>query len=127
MEINHIAMYVLDIEKMKEFYIRYFNAQSGNKYHNKNSGLKTYFLSFENNCRLELMTMDNIIYKDNMQNYLGYTHIALSVGSKRNVDIITAKIKKSGYKVISEPRNTGDEYYESCILDPENNRIEITI
>ena len=57
----------------------------------------------------------------------GSIHIAFSVGSKEKVDELTSKLKADGYEVLSGPRTTGDGYYESCIVDLENNQIEITV
>ena len=125
MIINHIALYVNDLEKMKKFYEEFFNGKSNEMYHNKNTGLKTYFLSFENGARLEIMTRPDMTENQKELTKLGYIHLAFSVESKEKVDTLTDKLKNAGYKVISEPRTTGDGYYESCILDPENNQIEI--
>lgn len=125
MFINHIALYVNDLEKMKKFYEEFFNGKSNEMYHNKNTGLKTYFLSFENRARLEIMTRPDMTENQKELTKLGYIHLAFSVGSREKVDALTNKLKNSGYKVISGPRTTGDGYYESCVLDPENNQIEI--
>lgn len=125
MIINHIALYVNDLEKMKKFYEEFFNGKSNEMYHNKNTGLKTYFLSFENGVRLEIMTRPDMTENQKELTKLGYIHLAFSVGSREKVDALTNKLKNSGYKVISGPRTTGDGYYESCVLDPENNQIEI--
>lgn len=125
MFINHIALYVNDLEKMKKFYEEFFNGKSNEMYHNKNTGLKTYFLSFENGARLEIMTRPDMTENQKELTKLGYIHLAFSVGSREKVDALTNKLKNSGYKVISGPRTTGDGYYESCVLDPENNQIEI--
>ena len=57
----------------------------------------------------------------------GFIHIAFSVGSKEKVDELTSQLKADGYEVLSGPRTTGDGYYESCIVDLENNQIEITV
>ena len=125
MKINHIALYVNDLEKMKAFYEIYFDAKSNEMYHNQKTGLKTYFLEFENGCRVEIMTRANLnnIKKD--INNTGYIHIAFSIGSKETVDELTKRIENDGYRIISRPRTTGDGYYESCVVDPENNLIEI--
>jgi len=125
MKINHIALYVNNLEQMKAFYEKYFNAKSNKMYHNKNTGLKTYFLEFNNGCRIEIMTRDNLNNVKKETNNTGYIHIAFSVGSKDTVDELTKRIENAGYKIISQPRITGDGYYESCVIDPENNQIEI--
>jgi len=125
MKINHIALYVNDLEKMKTFYEKYFNAKSNKMYHNQNTGLKTYFLKFNNGCRVEIMTKENLNDIKKEANNTGYIHIAFSVGSKDTVNELTKRIENDGYRIMSQPRITGDGYYESCIVDPENNQIEI--
>jgi len=125
MNINHIALYTNDLERMKSFYIRYFNATSNQGYHNKNTDLKTYFLSFEDNTRLEIMTRPNLEESASSPFTTGYIHLAFSVGSKDKVDLLTSNLEQDGYIVSSKPRTTGDGYYESCILDPDGNQIEI--
>ena len=64
---------------------------------------------------------------EHIQNRTGYAHIALSVGTKEMVDSLTEQLRKDGYRIISNPRTTGDGYYESCLIDLEDNQIEITI
>ncbi|MDE5556627.1 MAG: VOC family protein [Ruminococcus sp.] len=126
MRIEHIAMYVIDLEKTKDFFVKYFNAVPNNMYHNKKTDFRSYFLSFDEGTRLEIMNkpqVNNI--KDNKRT--GYAHIAFSLGSVENVNRLTAQLKADGYIIISEPRTTGDGYYESCIVDLEGNHIELTI
>jgi lactoylglutathione lyase len=129
MKIHHVAIWTKDIENMKNYYVKYFGCKSNQKYCNKISSFESYFLEFENGPTLELMQMPMI--PENMNNIdkqnIGLIHIALSVGSKDIVDTITGRLKQDGYRIVSEPRVTGDGYYESCVLDPESNRIEITI
>ena len=125
MKIEHIAMYVDDLERAKNFFVKYFNAVPNNIYHNKKTDFKSYFLTFENGARLEIMHKPNV--PDGAKNATGYAHIAFSLGSAENVDSLTEKLKSDGYKVISEPRTTGDGYYESCIADSEGNHIELTV
>ncbi|WPC39878.1 VOC family protein [Clostridium sp. JS66] len=127
MRIEHIAMYVNDLEKTKDFFISYLNAKSNDGYHNKNTGFKSYFLTFEDGARLEIMNKPNMEDIDKTLTRTGLIHIAFSVGSKEKVDKLTKKLKKDGYKVISGPRTTGDGYYESCIIGIEGNQIEITV
>ncbi len=127
MKIEHIAMYVNDLEKAKDFFIKYFNANSNSCYHNPKTDFRSYFLTFDNDTRLEIMTRPTITtIKKNLTN-TGYIHIAFSVGSIKNVDKLTNQLKKDGYEVISGPRTTGDGYYESCIIGFEGNQIEITV
>lgn len=125
MKINHIALYTKDLEKLKSFYEKYFNAASNEMYHNPKTGLKTYFLSFEDGARLELMTSPKIEESEKSLYKNGFIHLAFSVGSKEKVDELTESLKNEGYAVINGPRTTGDGYYESCILDPDGNQIEI--
>jgi len=128
MRIEHIAFWVKDLERMKEFYQKYFGAVSNEKYHNPLKHFQSYFLSFNNGCRLEIMTKPDIKESGNTydsQQY-GIIHLAFSTGSKEKVDGLTETLRKDGYEIAAEPRTTGDGYYESVILDPENNIIEIT-
>lgn len=128
MKIEHVAIWVKDLEGIRIFYERYFEAIAGEKYHNPKKNFTSYFLSFTSGSRLELMQQPDIISKFEKENeFLGLTHLAISVGSKDKVNDLTAQIKKDGYTIIGEPRTTGDGYYESVVLDPEGNRIEITI
>lgn len=127
MKIEHIAVYVKNLEATKEFYIKFFGASAGEKYHNKKTGFQSYFLSFDDGSRLEIMTNSNLSESRNDIPRTGYVHIAFSVGSVEAVDELTQRLKSNGYRVISEPRITGDGYYESCILDGEENIIEITV
>ena len=127
MRIEHIAMYVNDLEAVKAFFMKYFHAVSNDGYHNKNTDFKSYFLSFEDGARLEIMNkpMLSDIKKDT--NRTGFIHIAFSVGSKEKVDELTEQMRNDGYEVLSGPRTTGDDYYESCVVGVEENLIEITI
>ena len=125
MFIDHIAMYVNELEAARDFFIRYFNAKSNDGYHNKNTDFRSYFISFDDGARLELMNKPGLDDMEKPLNRTGYVHIAFSVGSKEKVDELTDCLKAEGFEVISGPRTTGDGYYESLILDPENNQIEI--
>lgn len=125
MKIDHIALYVLDLEMAKYFFIKYFKATANELYYNPQTGLRTYFLKFDDGARLEIMSRPGIISQSNMMRQ-GFIHIAFSVGSKENVDGITQRLKDDGYMVMSGPRITGDGYYESSIIAFEDNLIEIT-
>ena len=127
MRISHIAMYVRDLEVVKEFYIRFFGAKAGELYHNPKTGLKSYFLSFDDGARLEIMNKPEMHDLPKELARTGYAHIAFSVGSKEKVDALTVELKTAGYEVISGPRTTGDGYYESCIVAIEGNQIELTV
>ena len=127
MRIEHIAMYVNDLEATKEFFVKYFNATSNEIYHNKTTDFRSYFLSFDDGARLEIMNKPQMVDDEKNLNRTGYIHIAFSLGSKAAVDALTERIKNDGYDVISGPRTTGDGYYESCIVGIEGNQIEITV
>ena len=127
MKIDHIALYVKDLEVSKSFYETYFGAKPNQLYHNPKTGLYTYFLSFDSGTRLEIMWRPNLSKRlDRVMNE-GLIHFAFSVGSKEAVDTLTQKIIAAGYECFSAPRTTGDGYYESVILDPDGNMIEITV
>lgn len=126
MKLDHIALYVLDLEHAKDFFIRYFNATSNNMYYNPRTGLKTYFLTFADGSKLEIMQRPNVVAAPIEQFRQGYIHIAFSVGSREKVDALTRRLEEDGYKVLSGPRTTGDGYYESCVQGFEYNLIEIT-
>ena len=129
MKIEHIAIWVNNIEEMKRFYTGYFNVQVGNTYRNHGKGFESCFLSFDSGARLELMKMTSIPENRNdpISQHTGLIHFAISVGSGQAVDELTEKMCADGFQVLDGPRHTGDGYYESVVLDPENNRIEITI
>ncbi len=126
MYIEHIAMYVNDLDGAKIFFEKYFNAKSNQRYHNATNKFSSYFLTFDNGARLEIMHRPNLSENPNRAFMCGYTHIAFSVGSKDKVDELTKRLAVDGYEVISNPRTTGDGYYESCVVGFENNLIEIT-
>ena len=127
MIIEHVALYVNDLESARDFFIKYLGAASNDMYHNKKTGFRSYFLSFDGGARLEIMNKPEVC--DSLRNpaQSGYAHIAFSVGSKEKVDSLTAELKAAGYEVVSGPRITGDGYYESCIVAIEGNQIEITV
>lgn len=127
MHIEHIAMYVNDLEATRNFFVKYFNARSNIGYHNETTDFYSYFLSFDDGARLEIMKRP--VMEDTVKGIArtGYIHIAFSLGSKEAVDELTEKIRNDGYNVISGPRTTGDGYYESCIIGIEENQIEITV
>ena len=127
MKIEHIAFWVKDLEIMRNFYEKYFGAVSNEKYHNPVKNFESYFLSFEDGSRLEIMTRPDIQKGNNSfeAQKFGITHLAFSTGSKDKVDELSEILRNDGYKVVGEPRTSGNGYYESVILDPESNIIEI--
>ena len=127
MKIEHIAMYVKDLEKTKTFFEIYLNARANAGYHNPKTDFRSYFLSFDDGARLEIMNKPQMQDSPKALTQTGYIHIAFSVGSKEKVYELTAKLKEDGYEIISGPRITGDGYYESCVVGIEGNQIEITV
>ncbi|MGE6847357.1 VOC family protein [Bacillus tropicus] len=126
MKIEHVAIWVNDLEGMRDFYKQYFNGEESSLYDNPKKQFKSYFITFEGGARLELMKQVGI--DDNTQTQtIGYAHIAFSVGSKEKVNELTNTLREAGYPVLNGPRTTGDGYYESVVSDPEGNQIEITI
>jgi len=126
MKIEHVALYVSDLEKTKEFFVTYLNGKSNDGYHNKKTNFRSYFISFEEGARLEIMTRPELVEQEKSPYRAGYAHLAFSVGSKEAVNELTVRLEKAGFSVSSRPRTTGDGYYESCIVAIEDNLIEIT-
>lgn len=127
MKIEHIALYVNDLDAARDFFIRYFGAVSNDGYHNAKTGFRSYFLHFEDGARLEIMKKPGVFSRTSFDEQMGYAHIAFSLGSQEKVNDLTGRLKADGYEIVSGPRTTGDGYYESCIIGIENNRIEMTI
>ncbi len=125
MNLEHVALYVDDLEAMKAFYVRYFGATANKKYHNPRTGLQTYFLSFDGSARLEIMQRPGMSPRASGEHPLGYTHISFKLGSVEEVDQLTRVVQKSGCPLLNGPRMTGDGYYESVLSDPEGNLIEL--
>lgn len=127
MKIEHVAMYVNDLEAARQFFETYLGGKSNEGYHNKTTDFRSYFISFEDGARLEIMNKPVMNNRDKGLNDTGYIHVAFSVGSRERVDELTEELKDAGYEVVSGPRTTGDGYYESCIVAVEANLIEITV
>lgn len=127
MKIEHVAMYVNDLEKTRDFFIQYLGGRSNDGYHNEKTGFSSFFISFDDGARLEIMKKPDMVNLDKPINRTGYSHIAFSVGSKELVDELTNRLKRDGFEVVSGPRTTGDGYYESCVIVIEENQIEITV
>lgn len=128
MKIEHLAIWVDDLEIMRQFYLKYFNVSSGVKYTNEKKGFTAYFLMFgDDKTRLELMHRNDIIDEPKKRGFMkGIAHFAISVGGKEAVDELTKRLRADHYIIESEPRTTGDGYYESVVLDPEGNYVEIS-
>lgn len=129
MKISHVAIWTKNLEVLRAFYESYFQARSGGKYFNPHTRFESYFLQFSSGARLELMKMPGMLasLSKTGSRYIGLAHIAISVGSRGKVDELTKRLEEAGFTILSQPRTTGDGYYESVVLDPDNNQIEITI
>ena len=129
MKIEHIALWVKDLERMKRFYQECFDGEAGEMYTNPRTGFRSYFIKFSSGARLEIMNQPELGDGADVNHNppTGYAHLAFGVGSRTGVDELTGRLREQGYPVVSGPRTTGDGYYESCVLDPEGNRVEITI
>ena len=126
MKIEHVALYVNDLEAARDFFVTFLGGRSNSGYHNPRTDFRSYFITFDDGSRLEIMTKPGMADQEKPLNRTGYAHIAFSVGAKEKVDQLTAQLRSAGYEVVSGPRTTGDGYYESCVVAIEGNQIEIT-
>jgi len=129
MNIEHVAIWTDDLEVMKRFYVKYFHAAPNEKYVNSTKGFSSYFLCFESGARLEIMQLHGMAGSGRTpgEQRKGFAHLAFSLGSRQAVDALTSTLREEGYPVLDGPRTTGDGYYESTVLDPESNRLELTV
>lgn len=124
MQIGHIAIWSNQLEKLKAFYVTYFKGVSGKKYINPAKGFESYFIFFEGDTSLELMKRNDI--KTFVESeLLGICHLAFNLNSEEDVRTLTEKLRTDGYTIAGEPRITGDGFFESVILDPDGNRVEL--
>ncbi|MDY6944524.1 MAG: VOC family protein [Pseudomonadota bacterium] len=129
MRIEHLALWTADLARVRDFYVTYFDATAGSGYRNPTKGFESVFLSFSDGARLEFMkttTLSPVVIEAGAQR-MGLTHFAMSVGSEERVEALTQRLQSDGYTVLDGPRRTGDGYYESVVLDPDGNRIELTV
>lgn len=126
--IHHLALWVADLDAVCGFYARVFGAQVGPRYENPVKGFRSNFLSFGPEAQLEVMASSRLVLapQDAGSQRLGFTHLAISVGSDGAVDALAARLRAEGVPVVDGPRRTGDGYYECVLLDPEGNRVEVT-
>ena len=127
--IEHVALWTRDLERLRDFYVRHFGARAGAPYCNPRKGFDSCFLEFEGGARLEIMRTTQLELTDAPPGAQrrGLTHIAVGVGSEARVEALTSELRAAGFSVVDGPRRTGDGYYESVVLDPDGNRIEITV
>lgn len=127
MKIEHVALYVNNLVAARDFFVTYLGGRANAGYHNETTGFRSFFLTFDDGARLEIMTRPDLVDAAKPLHRTGYAHIAFAVGGRQRVDELTKKLSADGYKVISGPRTTGDGYYESCLVTIEGNQIEITV
>lgn len=127
MRIEHVAIWTRDLERLKSFYETYFEVIAGARYASTKRPFESHFLNFASGARLELMRLPDLADADHSRNVVGLAHVALSTGSREAVDTLTRRLRGDGYTVVDGPRVTGDGYYESVVLDPDGNRIELTV
>ena len=129
MKIEHVAIWTGQLEALKDFYVERFDARPGELYENPRKGFRSYFLSFQDGARLELMSMEGIPARegDPLIQKGGLIHLAFSVGSQAAVDAHCEASRRRGSPILDGPRWTGDGYYEYVMLDPDGNRLEVTI
>ena len=128
MTIEHVALWTADLERTRQFYEQYFAATASTRYHNPAKGFTSYFLHFTSGARLELMHRPALLpIADPTAPASGYAHLAFATGSRAAVAALTERLRAAGYPVLSEPRTTGDGYYESVVADPDGNPLELTV
>ena len=129
MHIEHVALWTHQLESLRHFYQHYFAAQAGARYDNPAKGFSSYFLRFASGARLELMSRADVseVVTDPVRQRTGFIHLAFAVGSAAEVDAFYVLACRDGLKVLEAPRHTGDGYYEMTLLDPDGNRLEVTI
>ncbi len=125
MKITHIAIWTNDLERSRSFYENYFNGKSNEKYVNATKGFASYFVSFEGSVTLEIMQRNDIFEIGTEHEKIGFAHLAFSVESREKVNDMIETFRKDGYKILGEPRLSGDGFFEGVIADPDNNKIEI--
>jgi lactoylglutathione lyase len=124
--VEHVALWTRDLERLRDFYRRYFGATSNDGYHNQRKQFRSCFLTLASGARIELMNVPGL--RDSSQEKrVGIAHLALALGSREAVDALTERLRADGYPVLGGPRTTGDGYYESVVLDPDGNRLELTV
>ena len=127
LRIDHVAIWTTDLERLRAFYTTHLGAVSGEKYTNPGKEFESYFLSFRSGPRIEIMTSGTLAEAAPASLHPGYAHLALSVGSESEVDALTERLRAAGVPVVDGPRRTGDGCYESAVLDPDGNHVEITV
>lgn len=123
--LSHVAIWCSDLEQSREFYMKYFNGRSNEKYVNPLKGFSSYFVTFDSGAAIEMMQRTDITAPNLGSERLGLAHFAFTVGSPQGVHHMVEALRSDGYTINSEPRTTGDGFYEASALDPDGNIIEI--
>jgi lactoylglutathione lyase len=124
--LDHVALWVHDLDCVCAFYREHFGASVGPLYRNEGKGFASRFLAFAAGARIEVMTTTRALVPQAAgAQRVGLTHLAIALGSEDAVDALTARLRAHGVPVLDGPRRTGDGYYESVVLDPEGNRVEL--
>jgi lactoylglutathione lyase len=129
MKLEHVAIWTEDLERLKNYYVKYFGGKSNDKYFNPTKNFESYFLTFESGARLEIMKKPDIPTNLNdtiIKQHQGIIHLAFGVETMAEVEGKLKELQQNGYQILSGPRKTGDGYYEFETLDPDNNRLEVT-
>jgi lactoylglutathione lyase len=125
-QIEHVAVWARDLERLRDFYVHALGGRSGPLYENPRTGFRSYFVAFDGDARIELMSRGDVASARTAADAApGLAHVAFRVGSRGAVDAAVARLEAAGVVLISRPRTTGDGYYEAVIEDPEGNRLEI--
>lgn len=124
MQLTHIAIWTNELERSRDFYVKYFKGKSNEKYVNPKKGFASYFVTFEGGASLEIMQRADIT-RESTDVYIGLAHFAFSVGSKEKVDAMIEQFRSDGFRITGEPRTTGDGYYEGAVMDPDGNIVEV--
>lgn len=128
MHIHHIALWTMQLEELKNFYVTYFKGSSNDKYTNPKKGFESYLISFdEPSASIEIMRKTDVATPADPMPHIGLAHFSFSTGSKEAVLELTERFRRDGFTIASEPRTTGDGFFESAILDPDGNLVEITV
>ena len=129
MTIDHVAIWTSDLERLKDYYTRYFGGKANEKYINSEKQFESYFISFDSGSRLELMKKSDIPENLNdreEKQHQGIIHISFGMESMELVVEKSKELGENGFRILRGPRKTGDGYFEFETLDPDGNRIEVS-
>lgn len=123
MRIDRSYLWVRDLEAARLFFEKYFGVSAGER-HRDTAGRSWYLLTFDEGSELELVREDG----PEAKGASGATGaLSLSLGSKQDVDDLTLRLFRDGYRIEGLPCVTSQGRYESCVLDGEGNRIHVAV